>query len=300
MPAQPPPASEAHQAAQSVLVGSLMADLASAWPALDPLHIKASMPRFAALVAALVRRYGMASASLAVSHYRQQRLAGGIAGRITVVPAAPAPVDQVEASLWTAVDSLYGPVTPETIAATQTNVEGVASRLAQDPGRQTIVNAVQADPSARGWARVTEMGACSFCLMLAIRAGSGGVLYYSKGSAGARANSRFVGAGDFKFHDHCECHVEPVFGRYEPTARVRAAERLWKDVTKGRSGRDARIAFRQAVEGRPVSGTSGPRPDAATLGLSRPQVEHQIALTEGLPDSAWRTRQLQRLRSLPV
>jgi hypothetical protein len=84
---------------------------------------------------------------------------------------------------------------------------------------------------------------------------------------------------------------------------MREMERLWKDSTKGRSGKDARVAFRQAVEGRTVTGTSGTakpnRNPSAPKGLehlSPDELRHQIALTEGLKDSAWRTQQLARLR----
>jgi len=41
-----------------------------------------------------------------------------------------------------------------------------------------------------------------------------------------------------------------VFTAYEPPARVREAQALWVSSTRGKSGNAARIAFRQAVEGR--------------------------------------------------
>jgi hypothetical protein len=59
------------------------------------------------------------------------------------------------------------------------------------------------------------------------------------------------------------------------------------------------VAFRQAVEGRPVTGSKDGGPKGAAKGLhalTKAQVQHQIALTEGLKDSPWRTQQLARLR----
>ena len=121
--------------------------------------------------------------------------------------------------------------------------------------------------------------------MLALRAGAG-FLYTSKRSA------------DFSAHDNCRCHAEPVFNAYEPSYRMRQMQMLWAEATAGRSGHDARVAFRQAVEGRPVTGSkNGPKGAAKGLhGLTKAQVQHQIALVEGLKDSPYRTQQLARLR----
>jgi hypothetical protein len=116
-------------------------------------------------------------------------------------------------------------------------VSEAAAQLVLDQGRDTIIENALRDPKAKGWVRVTEPGACSFCLMLAIRGGMG-VLYKAENTA------------DFKAHDNCRCHAEPVFNAYEPSHVLRQAQAVWVKSTKGLSGNDARIAFRQAVEGR--------------------------------------------------
>lgn len=282
---------EEHQVGQEALVSLVPAVLREAWPLLDVHDIKGTLPRFVAAVRAIVQRYGSASAAAALDYYRRERAAAGVKVAAPSLRLAPSPADSVvEEAIGWAVSDLYGPVSPETVAAAQEKVDAAVSRLVLDQGRQTIIDATVKDRAAKGWARVTEQGACSFCIMLALR----GAAYGSKRSA------------DFKAHDHCNCHAEPVFTAYEPSHRMREMDRLWRESTKGRSGHDARVAFRQAVEGRKVTGSTGkgpskPKPHnpAAPKGLeamSADQLRHQIALTEGLKDSAWRTQQLARLR----
>ena len=277
---------EEHQAGQEALVSLIPAVLREAWPLLDPHNIKGSLPQFLAAVKAIVARYGSASAAGALDYYRRERLAAGVKSPASL-RIAPGPADDVvEKAIGWATSDLYGPVTPETVAAAQSKVDEAVSQLVLDRGRDTIITNALNDKAAKGWARVTEQGACSFCIMLALRAGAG-FLYKSERSA------------DFSAHDNCRCHAEPVFTQYEPSHRMRELQRVWAESTKGRSGHDARVAFRQAVEGRPVTGSKdgGPKGAAKGLhGLTKAQVQHQIALTEGLKDSPWRTGQLARLR----
>jgi hypothetical protein len=278
---------EEHQAGQEALVSLIPAVLREAWPLLDVHNIKGTMPQFLAAVKAIVARYGSASAAGALDYYRRERLAAGVKTATPTLRIAPGPADDViEKAIGWATSDLYGPVTPESVAAAQSKVDEAVSQLVLDRGRDTIIANALNDKAAKGWARVTEQGACSFCIMLALRAGAG-FLYKSERSA------------DFSAHDNCRCHAEPVFTQYEPSYRMRQMQALWTDATRGRSGHDARVAFRQAVEGRPVTGSKdgGPKGAAKGLhGLTKAQVQHQIALTEGLKDSPWRTQQLARLR----
>jgi hypothetical protein len=276
---------EEHQAGQEALVSLIPAVLREAWPLLDVHNLKATMPQFLAAVKAIVARYGSASAAGALDYYRRERLAAGVRSPASL-RIAPSPADDViEKAIGWATSDLYGPVTDESLASAQEKVGEAVTQLVLDRGRDTIIDNALNDKAAKGWARVTEVGACSFCIMLALRAGNG-MLYTSKRSA------------DFSAHDNCRCHAEPVFTAYEPSHRMRELQRVWDDSTEGRSGHDARVAFRQAVEGRPVTGAKGkPKGQAKHLHeMSRSQIEHQIALTEGLKDSEWRTGQLARLR----
>ena len=215
--------------------------VAQAWPLLVVTDLRGTLPGFVAAIQAIVRRFGAGSATAAVDYYRRERAASGAPGRAQVHAAPVLNERVVESTVRSALSGLYGPISVETTASAQAQVSDAVTQLVLDQGRYTIIDAAQKDKAARGWARVTEPDACSFCLMLAIRAGAG-FLYTSRQ------------AGNFRAHDNCRCHVEPVFGPYEPPARVRDAQALWGTATKGRSGADARTAFRQAVEERPVTG----------------------------------------------
>jgi hypothetical protein len=84
---------------------------------------------------------------------------------------------------------------------------GTATRLALNGGRETISRSVEADEEALGWVRIPDADPCAFCRTLASR----GEVYKSEETAGRRANRRFEGLGEFKFHDHCGCTVVPTY-----------------------------------------------------------------------------------------
>ena len=298
---QPRPA-ETHLAGQAALVSLIPALLREAWPLLDLHDLSGTMPAFTAMVKAIVARYGQASAAGALDYYRRERQTASVPGRAPL-NLAPSPADTaIESAISWATTDLFGPVSPAATSAAMTKLDEAVTQLVLNQGRDTIIGAVQQDRYARAWARVTEPGACSFCLMLATR----GAVYRDARAAGkgskGRSGQAFTGGGlDFKVHDNCRCHVEPVFGVYEPTAAVRDAQALWDKVTKGRSGSDARNAFRQAVEGRPVTGLTGSKKAKVTLGKSsmdRPQVEFLLAQARAMKDSPWRTKQIARLTKL--
>lgn len=303
--AQPTTPAEGHAQGQAALTGLVPVLLAQAWPLLDVHDLKGTLPRFQTVVEAIVRRYGQASAAAALDFYQRERISAGVPGRPVLRTVDPVASDAIESAIRWATSDLWGakpanlpPGAPAPVQVAQDRLDAAAEQLVLQHGRQQVMSAAQQDREAKGWARVPEPGACSFCLMLATR----GAVYKSQ-AAMKRTSARFEGGGyDFKVHDHCRCHVEPVFTHYEPPASVREAQRLWEQATAGRSGHDARVAFRQAVEGRPVTGAKGSKgakkSATAKPAMTRAQIEHQIALTEGLKDSAWKTQQLRHLRSL--
>ena len=291
----PRPADE-HQLGQSALVSLIPKLLREAWPLLDLHNLQATMPQFTAAVRAIVQRYGQASSAAALAYYKAERAAASVPGR-PVSKLAPTPADSViESAVSWATTDLYGPVTPQTTEAALTRLDGAVQNLVLDQGRDTIIGAVMQDKYAKGWARVTSPGACSFCVMLALRAGAG-FLYTSKQSANFKAHTPNAdGSGGL-----CQCHAEPVFTAYEPSAHMREMQALWESSTKGRSGNDARNAFRQAMEGRPVTGTTGakkPRDLLPGTNMDRPQVEFLLNQAQGMSDSPWRTKQIDRLSKL--
>lgn len=287
---------ETHRDGQEALVSLIPALVRQAWDALlDPHDLKGTLPLLVEAVRAIVQQFGSASSAAALDYYAEQRDAAGVTARMPSLTLADAPSDQdVENAVRSATSGLYGTVTPESLQTAEAALEDAVSQLVLDQSRRTIIDAVDRDPEARGWVRITEPGACSFCIMLALRHGKG-MLYPAKRAASFKAHrKRANGAGG-----ECRCHAEPVFTEHEPSHRMRTMQALWDESTKGRRGKDAQVAFRQAVEGREVTGTTGAKaakPKTGTAAMSRAQLEQQIALTEGLKDSPWRTRQLERLR----
>lgn len=259
-------------------------ELDQLWALLDVHDLKGTLPRFKAEVTLLVQKYGKASMALASNFYRKQRAAAGIAGRMRMELAKPATYDDVSSGIDEATKGLWNitttpeaptvPASPDNLPPTtitdprdiedlvtsaKTLVQGTAEKLAQDPARETTLKTVQADPKAKGWARIpepslSETGTCAFCALLASR----GAVYKTKKTA------------EFKAHDGCKCHPEPIFtGTYVPSAQVMDWQQMYADVSENRSGADARAAFRQKLEGRPVTGlTRGknkPKPVVSTI-----------------------------------
>jgi hypothetical protein len=233
--ATPATLAEEHQAGQEALVALLPAIVRQAWPLLDVHDLRGTLPRFIAAITAIVRRYGSASSAASLTYYRQARAASPMPGTVSLRMAPPPPEDAIRSAVLGSVADLYGPVTPELEQAVQDKVAEATAQLVLDQGRQTLIEATQHDKAAKGWVRVTETGACAFCLMLALR----GAAYRSKKS------------GDFKAHDNCRCHVEPIFTAYEPSARMREAAATYKKAKD--APMPTRIAFRRLVEGRPLN-----------------------------------------------
>lgn len=228
-------------AAQAALAANLNETLPAAWEALDLANLPATMPDYVQAVQALTTHYGKASAALAARSYLIDRKAAGITGKVTIRPAAPAPFAQVDSGVRWATKGLYSEM-PD-IEAVKTLVSGVAQRDVLDTGRNTLLDAIHADKKAKGWARIPEAGACSFCLLLATR----GAVY--REHSFTNANFKFSGPGAFKTHDHCRCSLDPIFGVYEPSADQRRIDALYQQAKASAVGPKAtRAAFRKLVE----------------------------------------------------
>ena len=220
------------QASQAGLVLLFARELEQSWPNVDPQQLKATLPRFTAIIAQLVHRYGAASSTLAARFYQSQRQAAGIAGRFTVKPADPPPWTQIRSTVGWATRDMW--VADPPVDQALKDLTGATEQLVLDQGRDTIIGAANTDRKAIGWARVPEPDACYFCAMLATR--------------GAVYKEDTVG---FKAHNNCRCHVEPVFTHYEPSAQIREWDALYAKATKGSyGGTNVLNAFRQAYEGR--------------------------------------------------
>ncbi len=229
---------ETHRRAQLAVRAAVVAALVRVWPMFDIDDLVGSWSTIEPALLALVAAGGHTSAGLAAAYYDEFRAAEEIVGRATPVLAAPLPVDDAIRSLrfvgLVETRRLVEAARADVAAVAFTNVSGEVSRQVLNQGRETLVASVGADPRALGWARVTDSKPCSFCRMLAGR----GPVYSERG-------------GHFAAHGHCGCSLEPVYSQDQPwPGRAREFHDEWHEVVGDRSGADARLVYRQHVEGR--------------------------------------------------
>lgn len=216
------------QAAQAGLAAVVAAEVPTVLSHLDVHDISGTRQNLLAVLAVMVRRYGLAAATLATRQYRMTREAAGVSGVFTVIPADPAPPEQIATALRWALSGLYG--SEPNLENFETKLTGAAEKLVLDTGRRTITENVQRDRRATGWARVPEPAPCSFCALLATR--------------GAVYKEETVG---FRSHDHCRCHAEPIFGRYQAPEQVQRWREIYASIPHGKPAQ-MRNDFRKALD----------------------------------------------------
>lgn len=231
---------EAHRLAQIDVSKATLASLAEIWPLLDPTALDASFPAYARAATAALAAGKDQSARLAAAYVSALRDAEGV-GPLDVTALSALAQEQAMTALL-----VTGPVALKTslrsgstlqratdVALTQTS--GAAIRLVQQGSRDTITTAVASDERAHGYARTTDGHPCYFCALLASR----GAVYRSEATA------------SFKAHDACHCQPEPIYHPdYSLPAHAAEWDRLYREAAAGKSGADARSAFRAAYEGR--------------------------------------------------
>lgn len=217
------------QSAQSALAALILRDLQQAWPNLNAENMKGTLPQFTTLIYSLVNRYAPMSGSLAGRFYQAARRSAGLPSGSVRIADTPGP-QQVSSVVQWATKDLWAD--PTALQPAQTKVDGAVAKLVLDVGRLTVVDTARQDRKALAWARIPEDGACAFCALLSTR----GATYFDAGTAGRDANARFVGKGQFKYHDHCRCIAEPIFTAYEPSAQIRQWQADYKHATKGVTG----------------------------------------------------------------
>lgn len=137
-------------------------------------------------------------------------------------------------------------------------IANISVKEVEGGARRTLIRAIESDPIEPRWARYDpEPPTCAFCTMLISR----GPVYLSARSAGfggenqqameilEREGSRAILKLMTRFHDGCTCVVIPVFDEdnWEGREQYEAAERLWREATKGYRGLDALNALRRSI-----------------------------------------------------
>lgn len=241
---------QTHRRAQGTLAALVVRDVLGLWSLLDPRRLDATAPAWLRLVLPLLDRHRQTSARLSSDYYQRFR-----AIEVPdVAPFIPAPRSEPDAWRRPAEVSLLvtGPSTVKRLSGNGIDpdqaadtagpaVAAAAIRLVADAGRTLLDNAIEADPIAEAWMRVTSAKPCAFCAMLASR----GPVYPSESAA---LDTTRGGVRE-RYHDGCACTVEPVFGPDTtwPDSSRRFAD-LWESTTTGRSGAAARNAFRRALQ----------------------------------------------------
>lgn len=231
-----------HQSDQQQLTGLLAVQIARM---VTPQPSSAGVGELLDELTALVTQYNRASAALAADYYDAERDEAGIRRRFTVPVADTPPVEQLRRSMgWATRDLADDYVDLDAVLA---RVDGAAVRAALAGGRDTLVEATEADPQARGYARIPRPDACAFCAMLGLRIfGKNGRI---QGVYQSEQTALFKGGSDDKYHDYCRCTAQVIFNGqdYEPPAHVRAWDNLYRDSTGSVGGNKKLAAFRAAL-----------------------------------------------------
>lgn len=251
---------------QALLAARMAQQILLVWRELmNPAKVDASWPAVRAALIPLVARAREQSAALAGTAYTDARRDAGVDGEFD----PEGPLLLMRRRLEAALD-VTGPVefkkaiaagkTPQqAMEAAAVRMVGTTQYLALEGGRQVMQRSIATDERATGWARVTDADPCAWCAMLASR----GAVYKSDRTGGRDQNARFVGDGEFKYHDHCSCQVWPAYTNDEPFIGI--AEGLYDDwlrETRGRGGKHAVNAFRRWWEAEGRAAYAAPeRPD---------------------------------------
>lgn len=199
------------------------------------------------MVPRILREHNLSATQAALFANTLRRLEVPDAPRFSFTPSVGAVEEQVRRSLLVVGPEAYkrraavirrdpeiSPVTKQALIrdldkATETKIGGAVARHTQNGARQTISDGVKEDRVALGFVRVTRDEPCYFCAMLASRG-----LVFAEDSFDM-SDPRFTGRGTAKVHDHCQCHLKPVYDRDGDDYLKRADyfEGLWREFSTG-------------------------------------------------------------------
>lgn len=230
-------------------------------------------------VPVITDRYGLAAATLAADWYEDVREQAEVAGYFQAVMAkAPTQGRYESMAAWASGKD-----------AVEELVSGGVQRILANMHRQTVMRSAWADPQAKGWARFGSGGSsCPMCNMLITR---GGV--YGKDTA------------LFATHDHCDCGAGPIWkgsAGARQVAAYKASTRRGDEETKAEDDARAKSWINRNLKADGTATAKNPRKDAPAVqtgfdALSLDQIEHNIRVTEALPDSGYKTKYLARLQA---
>lgn len=226
---------DAHRQIQQRISAATVRDLLRLWGVVNVADLRGTLTPFVSAGRAVVLNGGKASAAAAVRYYVAFRHVEGIGGT-AVVGHAPLPPDAVvhAALVGAGVSGIRNArARGASVQAAHENgfvkLSGSAAQLVAGVGRATLLDAIQSDPAAQGFQRVTDGAPCAFCAMIASR----GLIAKDEASAG------------FEAHGHCGCTAEPAFEGTSIRPDNAQLAKAWQDSTDGLRGTDALNAFRR-------------------------------------------------------
>lgn len=229
------PTTQRQYATQLALSAALTQAVRSLWASTTPLGSGDAWEAFRAALQAVVPRYATSAAVVSLDNYRSARSAAGVVGEARITLLGDVPASKVNAGLdWAArlrdIEADQAKTLAEIEAKILDRVDAAMNKAMLDEARAQTVAAVEGDDRALGYRRVPRPDACYWCIELAIRKtsrtglaadfkryGSGGVMegdehwgvYKSRASAGQIPPND---SGEVnRFHNNCNCVVEPIF-----------------------------------------------------------------------------------------
>lgn len=211
---------DAHRRAQVAIGANAQIVARALWGRLDPARLDESAPAWIAANVSAARLYHEQSRKAAgayLSQYRRAELGS---------PDGPVVLPEFD-EYATATDLRYaGPVSIKLLVkggmdgqsahrTLSTKAAGLLGRASMMGGRQAIDLSAAADTQAIGWRRVSDGDPCTFCAMLCSR----GPVYRSGASAGTDEGALLDNKSGMRFHSHCGCTAEIVYGSWQPTPR---------------------------------------------------------------------------------
>jgi hypothetical protein len=205
----------------------------SLWANLDVDRLDASTPAWLEANVSAAARYHRDSSSAAARYVQRYRVAElGVGVEPIEYPSFDADAARRELLL-------AGPVRVKLLAkggmdgrsahaAALTKYAGILGRSSMMGGRKLIDGTAGADTRAVGWRRVSDGDPCSFCAMLCSR----GPVYRSGASSGTDDGVLHDNKSGLRFHGHCGCTAEIVYGEWTPNEAEQHYIDLYEDAAQ--------------------------------------------------------------------
>ena len=224
---------DAFQGSQTAISSYVSSSIRALWDQhMNPDQFSSSWRDLGAIVRVLVAQHFEGSAVDAAEFYRNMKVVNGL-DFPKVIPARLDTRHLINMAGAVANGTFYHQLNTkgeEAVAASgvaRNTLSGAAARFTLNGARNTITAAVANDPEAEGWDRLTEPGACSYCVSQAAKGP------FKPGNTGFRA------------HDYCHCLAVPIFKGIPPHGPTSQLRDEWNRITGTFTGKEARATWEQ-------------------------------------------------------